>query len=56
MNLAYSSVHKSEPDLNAADRYARSALKLVPYWHYVRDILMLQIQEAKRKTELENPK
>jgi tetratricopeptide (TPR) repeat protein len=56
MNLAYSSLHKSEPDLNAAEQYARSALKLVPYWHYVRDILMPQIQEAKRKTELENPK
>ena len=37
------------PDLVAADRYARSALELVPYWHYVRDILLAQIREAKAK-------
>lgn len=25
----------------------RAALALVPYWHYVGDILMVQIQQAK---------
>ena len=27
--------------------HARAALALVPYWHYVRDILLPQIQRAK---------
>jgi ketosteroid isomerase-like protein len=51
MNLAYSSLHRSDPDLNAAEQYARSALELVPYWHYVRDILVPQIQKAKGEAE-----
>jgi len=46
MNLAWSNLHKSMPDLSAAQSYARSALKLVPYWHYVRDILLPQINHA----------
>lgn len=49
MNLAWSNLNRSAPDLNAAERYAHAALELVPYWHYVRDILLPQIQEAKRK-------
>jgi hypothetical protein len=49
MNLAYSNLYKDRPDLEAAESYARSALKLVPYWHYVRDILMRQILAAKAK-------
>jgi len=48
MNLAWSNLNRATPDLNAAEKYAHSALALVPYWHYVRDILMLQIREAKR--------
>ncbi len=44
MNLAWSNLHKSVPDLTAAASYAQSALNLVPYWHYVRDILVPQIQ------------
>jgi hypothetical protein len=47
MSLAWSSLNRATPDLNAADQYAHSALALVPYWHYVRDILMAQIQTAK---------
>jgi hypothetical protein len=50
MSLAWSNLNRTTPDLNAAEQYAHSALELVPYWHYVRDILMPQIQEAKRKT------
>ena len=47
--LAWTNLHRTAPDLNAAEQYARSALELVPYWHYVRDILIPQIQEAKKK-------
>ena len=49
MNLAWSNLNRAKPDLPAAEQYARSALKLVPYWHYVRDILLPQILEAKAK-------
>jgi tetratricopeptide (TPR) repeat protein len=47
--LAWTNLHRTAPSLNAAEHFARSALKLVPYWHYVRDILIPQIQEAKKK-------
>jgi hypothetical protein len=47
MNLAWYNTNRTSPDLNAADQYAHSALALVPYWHYVRDILLPQIQKAK---------
>lgn len=47
--LAWANLHRITPDLNAAEQYARSALVMVPYWHYVRDILIPQIQEAKEK-------
>jgi len=47
MSLAWSSLNRAAPDVNAADHYAHSALALVPYWHYVRDILLPQIQTAK---------
>jgi hypothetical protein len=47
MSLAWSSLNQAKPDLDAADQYAHSALALVPYWHYVRDILLPQIQSAK---------
>lgn len=49
MNLAFASLHKNSPDLNAAKSYAESALALVPYWHYVRDILLVQIQKARAR-------
>jgi hypothetical protein len=51
MNLAWSNQHRTEPDLNAAEQYAQSALELVPNWHYVRDILLPQIREAKEKAK-----
>jgi hypothetical protein len=51
MNLAYSHLNKNAPDVNATERYARSALEIVPYWHYVRDILLAQILEAKTKAK-----
>jgi hypothetical protein len=46
MNLAFANLNRSQPDLAAADRYARAAWKLVPYWHYVRDVLIPQIRAA----------
>jgi tetratricopeptide (TPR) repeat protein len=49
MNLAYSNLNKNVPDVNLAERQARAALELVPYWHYVRDILLPQILAAKAK-------
>jgi len=49
--LAWTNLHRTTPDLNAAEQYARSALETIPYWHYVRDILIPQIQEAKKKPQ-----
>jgi len=49
INLAWSNLNRTTPDLNAAEQYAHSALELVPYWHYVKDILLVQIREAKKK-------
>jgi uncharacterized protein YciI len=49
MSLGWSNLSRTTPDLNAAEQDARAALKIVPYWHYVRDILMPQIQAAQAK-------
>lgn len=49
MSLAYYYMARKTPDLAAAEQYARSALALVPYWHYVRDILIPQIEAARAK-------
>jgi uncharacterized protein YciI len=46
MSLAWSNLNRTTPDLNAAEQDAQAALKMVPYWHYVRDILMPQIRAA----------
>lgn len=43
MSLAWSSLNAATPDSTAARRYAQAALKIVPKWHYVRDILVPQI-------------
>ena len=51
MSLAWSYLHASPPDHGAAERFAQSALALVPNWHYIRDILLPQIREAKAKHE-----
>jgi hypothetical protein len=47
MNLAWSHLHASTPDLAAAETYAAQALARVPYWQYVRDILMPRIRQAR---------
>jgi hypothetical protein len=49
MNLAWSNLNRTVPDLKAAEQNAQAALALVPNWHYVRDILMHQIRDAKAK-------
>jgi tetratricopeptide (TPR) repeat protein len=49
MNLAWSHLNKTPADVAAAERYGKAALAQVPYWHYMRDILMPQIQQAKAK-------
>ncbi|HEU5250740.1 MAG TPA: hypothetical protein VFW15_12200, partial [Thermoanaerobaculia bacterium] len=49
MNLAWSHLNRATPDLDAAESNARAALAIVPNWHYVRDILLPQIREAKAK-------
>jgi hypothetical protein len=49
MSLAYTYLQKNPADVNAAERNARGALEIVPYWHYLRDILLPQIVAAKTK-------
>jgi uncharacterized protein YciI len=52
MSLAWSNLNRTTPDLTAAEQDAQAALKMVPYWHYVRDILMPQIRAAQAKAVL----
>jgi tetratricopeptide (TPR) repeat protein len=49
MSLASGSLYRDTPNLVASEKYAREALALVPYWHYVRDILVPAIDTAKAK-------
>lgn len=42
-------MNRATPELAAAERHAQSALALVPYWHYVRDILLPQIRKGKEQ-------
>lgn len=48
MSLAWSSLNMTTPDVAAAQKYATEALAIVPYWHYVRDILLPQIRARLR--------
>ena len=47
MNLAFAHFNRSTPNRETAERFARQALDRVPYWHYVRDILLPQIAPSK---------
>jgi hypothetical protein len=49
MSLAYTQLAKNPPEIDKAENNARAAVAIVPYWHYVRDILLPQILEAKAK-------
>jgi hypothetical protein len=51
MSLAYCYLNAESADVNAAERYAHDALEIVPYWHYVRDILLPQIVATKAKPQ-----
>ena len=51
MSLAFSYLNTTPSDVSAAEPYARTALEVVPYWHYVRDILLPQILTAKAKAQ-----
>ena len=51
MALAYCYLNGATRDVDRAEHYARSALEIVPYWHYTRDILLSQILEAKAKSK-----
>ena len=51
MTLSYCYLNAKSADVNAAESYARNALEIVPYWHYVRDILLPQILAAKAKAQ-----
>jgi hypothetical protein len=44
MNLAYLYSHSAENNKTAARAYAQGALTAVPEWHYVKDILLPQIE------------
>ena len=41
--------NRATPDLQSAATDAEAARALVPYWHYVKDILIPQIQAAQKK-------
>lgn len=51
MNLSWTEQNKELPDHKAAEDYARKALKLVPNWHYVKDILLPSILESAKKAK-----
>jgi hypothetical protein len=51
MSLAYCYLNMNAADVNAAERYARNALEIVPHWHYMRDILLPQIVAAKAELQ-----
>jgi hypothetical protein len=51
MSLAYCYLNTKAANVNAAERYAHDALEIVPYWHYVRDILLPQILAARAKAQ-----
>jgi hypothetical protein len=48
MSLAWSYLHQRVPDASEAEVHGRKALQLVPSWHYMRDILLPQIEAARR--------
>jgi hypothetical protein len=50
MSLGWAYSKKRVPDLALAELHARKALELVPTWHYVRDILLPQIEVARTAT------
>jgi len=48
MSIAYADIMKTSPDVDAADVEAREAIRLQPDWHYVKDVLIPQIETKRR--------
>jgi len=48
MSLAYAHLSQKPPDLDAAGEEAHAALRLQPEWSYVRDVLLPQIEAARK--------
>jgi hypothetical protein len=51
MSLAFAHMIKSAPDLKTSATEAEAALKLEPRWHYVREVLIPQIEAATKKAD-----
>jgi len=51
MSLANANLVKPLPDVQRAAEEARAALRLEPEWHYVRDVLMPNIEARQRGKE-----
>jgi hypothetical protein len=53
MSIAWAKLNQASPDPRTAKQFAQKALKLVPNWHFVRDILLPQIETelAKQKAD-----
>ena len=49
VNLAYSYLNKPDPDPQLAKQYVDEAIRRAPNWHYARDILRPQIEQAMKK-------
>jgi hypothetical protein len=49
MSLAFGHLNQATPDLAAASEEAHAALRLVPEWSYVRDILLPQIEARQQQ-------
>ncbi|MBS1718318.1 MAG: hypothetical protein JSS72_11360 [Armatimonadetes bacterium] len=48
MNVAWSKLNATPRQFPEAKKAALQALKLVPYWHYLKDILLPQIRQAEK--------
>jgi hypothetical protein len=49
MALSWTLVNGQKPDARRAEQYALEALRLVPEWYYVADVLLPQIRAASAK-------
>jgi hypothetical protein len=56
MNRAWANFNRTAPDLKAAQQDAEAALAIVPCWHYVKDILLPQIQMSHNAAQKKAPR
>jgi hypothetical protein len=52
MSLAYFQAYQADPDLTAANAEAQEALRLVPQWSYVREILLPAIASMRARPQM----